>query len=296
MAEPAWLVGGNTPHVSDSKWFVWARILGQAWDLWSTDVSLKPKRSDTVWDLKEKVLKVLAGASSAEGELVFVGSNLTLTNTQIAALGGTVNQSIQTWKEVHGHDCLSLLSLQVQSNLLTDLVLTGMTSLLGLTCQSNQLTELDVSGLPALTSLQCQNNQIATLDVSQNTALVTCYCANNLLTVLDVAANTALANLDCSANFISALDVSTNTALETLNAYNTLIPSIDITNNTLLLNIDLGGNPMNSAAVDDLLIKAESFGLSNGSIHLFATAPPTVASAAAVAALTLRGYDLQLDP
>lgn len=62
MAEPTWLAGGNTPHVSDSRWFVWARICGRAYDLWGTDPDDKPKQTDTLWTLQEKVNRITDAA------------------------------------------------------------------------------------------------------------------------------------------------------------------------------------------------------------------------------------------
>jgi len=65
---------------------------------------------------------------------------------------------------------------------------------------SQNLTTLDVSGLTALTFLNCDNNNLTTLDVSGLTALIDLSCDNNNLTTLDVSGLTALAFLDCNNN------------------------------------------------------------------------------------------------
>ena len=58
MAEPNWLAGGNTPHLSDSRWFRWARIAGRAYDLWGTNILHKPKPTDSVDDFKKKFNRI----------------------------------------------------------------------------------------------------------------------------------------------------------------------------------------------------------------------------------------------
>lgn len=294
MAQPTWLTGTSTPHKSDTEWFRWVRILAGFRNEGLGTADEDPKRGDTVWVLKQKVLKCLNG-DPFSGALTFTGSSLVLTDAQIAALAGTVDQSFNTWKTVNGHDLPSLISLVVQNNLLTTLDLQNCSALTGLTCQSNQLTSLNVASLTSLVTLQCQNNFITSLDVSHNTSLEVLYCSDNALTTLDVSALTGLKNLDCSANLMTSIDVSTNTILNSFLAYNQPITTVDISNNPLLTHVDFGGNPFTSPVVDDILNKLDAFGLSNGLVAMFATAPATGASAAARANLAGRGWNLQVD-
>jgi len=90
--------------------------------------------------------------------------------------------------------------LNVVSQNLTTLDVSGLTALTFLNCDNNNLTTLDVSGLTALIDLSCDNNNLTTLDVSGLTALIDLSCDNNNLTNLDVSGLTALAFLDCNNN------------------------------------------------------------------------------------------------
>jgi len=122
-----------------------------------------------------------------DGVLIFVGSSLTITNQEILDVyEGSIDQSGQSWKEIHGHNCSNLINLD---------------------CYDNQLTSLDVSSNTALTDLNCYNNQLTTLNVSGSTALTNLNCTYNQLTSLDVSSNTALTNLDCNTNQLTQVSV-----------------------------------------------------------------------------------------
>lgn len=82
-----------------------------------------------------------------DGVLIFVGSSLTITNQEILDVyEGSIDQSGQSWKEIHGHNCSNLINLD---------------------CNSNQLTSLDVSSNTALTNLDCNTNQLTQVSVDQ---------------------------------------------------------------------------------------------------------------------------------
>lgn len=61
MAEPRFLSDGTTPNRNDSKWLVWARILGHYQNQAGADARNNPHREDTLWQLKTKVLKAIHG-------------------------------------------------------------------------------------------------------------------------------------------------------------------------------------------------------------------------------------------
>lgn len=71
-----------------------------------------------------------------------------------------------------------LTDLYCDSNQLTELDLTGLTSLKTLNCRNNDLTELDVNGLTNLMTLRCYENQLAELDVTTLSNLNKLHCGN----------------------------------------------------------------------------------------------------------------------
>jgi Leucine-rich repeat (LRR) protein len=83
-----------------------------------------------------------------------------------------------------------------------------------LDCNTNQLSDLDVSKNTALRWFRCYSNQLTNLDVSKNTALEELMCNSNSLTDLDISSNPALLSLSISHNLFSA--ASLNTLFENL--------------------------------------------------------------------------------
>ena len=113
-----------------------------------------------------------------------------------------------------------LTDLYCDSNQLTELDLTGLTSLKTLNCFNNSLTSLDVTGLTKLTDLYCYSNQLTELDLTGLTSLKTLNCYNNDLTELDVNGLTNLITLRCYKNQLAELDVTTLSNLKMLHCGN----------------------------------------------------------------------------
>jgi hypothetical protein len=59
MAQPTWLAGGNTPHVSDSRWFILVRWLAKLRNNGLGTAAEDPKRTDTRWTLLLKINRCL---------------------------------------------------------------------------------------------------------------------------------------------------------------------------------------------------------------------------------------------
>jgi len=61
MAEPSFLSGGATPDRKDSKWLRWCRMLGTRQNQLGSGANAanNPQLSDTLWQLKQKLLKAL---------------------------------------------------------------------------------------------------------------------------------------------------------------------------------------------------------------------------------------------
>ena len=140
-----------------------------------------------------------------------------------------------------------LTDLYCDSNQLTELDLTGLTSLKTLNCFNNSLTSLDVTGLTKLTDLYCYSNQLTELDLTGLTSLKTLNCCNNDLTELDVNGLTNLITLRCYENQLAELDVTTLSNLKTLhcgNQKNNITLDLYLTS-AQQSNLNLSWNPQN---------------------------------------------------
>ena len=110
----------------------------------------------------------------------------------------------------------------------------------GLNVGSNFMTNINLSGSTAMTSIDVYYNHLTTLDVSTNIALTTLNCGENQLTgSLNVLANTLLTSLQCQTNYLTSLDVSANTLLTTLYCNNNNINQAGV--DSILVAIDTNG-------------------------------------------------------
>ena len=103
----------------------------------------------------------------------------------------------------------SLTTIDFDSNQLSSINVTGLTSLTRLSLWINQLTNIDLSTNVNLTYLDCDQNQFSSLNVSTlSSSLVTFYCNTNNLTSIDVSGFTNLTTFQCGYNqFLSSVDV-----------------------------------------------------------------------------------------
>ena len=133
-----------------------------------------------------------------------------------------------------------------------------------------QITVIDVADLNNLEDLRLTDNLLTSIDVSQNLNLKHLNLKRNDLAILDVSSNVNLEELYLDANTnLAALDISNNPKLRVLSAAALLnISSLDISNNPQLTSLNLAFVPLTSASIDDILIKLDGFGKSNGSLDL----------------------------
>lgn len=153
----------------------------------------------------------------------------------------------------------NLLTLDLLSNAITGITLTGNTSLQTLNVSDTGLTSIDVSTNTALNTLNISSTSISALDVSNNVALVSLNISSTeivtadvsglSLTALTVSPNTYLTNLNCSDNSLTNVGL-TNTIVEVLdisdNAVTTLslgtiagsLISLNVADNTNLTSIN----------------------------------------------------------
>ena len=121
------------------------------------------------------------------------------------------------------------------------------------------------------------------------------------LTDLNVTKNVELEQINLQNNNTATpnalnLNVSNNDILEVLNFTNHNITQLDFGNNPLINNIDLSGNDLPDAEIDDLLNEVNSYGTSNGTIDYSSQTgggvPTAVGSGTAYNNLISRGWTL----
>ncbi len=94
-----------------------------------------------------------------------------------------------------------------------------MSSLWYLDLGSNLLTSVDLSGNPGMWYLDLNSNQLTSINLSSSTTLDQAYLYSNQLTSVDVSNNTKLTRLDVFDNQLTFIDVSNNASkLQTLKA------------------------------------------------------------------------------
>ncbi len=136
--------------------------------------------------------------------------------------------------------------LDLSSNQLTSIDISGNTSLTTLILYNNNLTNIDLSNNTSLTNLNLSSNQLTNIDVSVNTSLTDLDLSNNQLTSLDLSHNMLLEQLYLDDNQLTSIDVSNITSLTDLVLYSNQLTSIDLSNNTSLTNLDLNSNQLTS--------------------------------------------------
>lgn len=139
-------------------------------------------------------------------------------------------------------DFPSIEYLMIESNSLTEMVLTGHERLYLLDVSSNPLsTNLHLHNLPSLAELSVTDCGIQELDLAEFTAIKYLNASFNELTAFDAASLPALNYLNLSTNPLNDLDVSSNLQLQTLLLRETQIVSLDLNNLNSLERIELGG-------------------------------------------------------
>ncbi|MBF4487056.1 T9SS type A sorting domain-containing protein [Flavobacterium sp. CSZ] len=141
---------------------------------------------------------------------------------------------------------INLVELDVTSNGLTALNLTGLNNLKIVKCARNQIKTLNVTGLTKIEVLDCSYNAIPTLDFKDFTALKNLDCSNSSVVALDLTNCTAIKNLIINNNSISVLNVSGFKNLEVLNLGSNSVKTLDTSNLTALNTLTFYGNPLTS--------------------------------------------------
>jgi Leucine-rich repeat (LRR) protein len=141
-------------------------------------------------------------------------------NVEKLTLSGCTNLKYLEAKEnilqqLNLSDCINLEKVAVEFNKLTTLLLTGK-KIQELTCNSNLLTDLNLSGFDKLVTLNCSGNKLTNINTTGLSSLKTFTCQYNLLTNINVNQSFELEELNCTDNNLISLDVSKLSKLKRL--------------------------------------------------------------------------------
>ncbi|GAB7256995.1 T9SS type A sorting domain-containing protein [Polaribacter sp. OB-PA-B3] len=158
--------------------------------------------------------------------------------------------------QVFTADISSLTNLSIVAAGITNLTgIEDFVSLTSLSVSFNQLTNIDLSNNINLTSLGANDNQLATIDISPNINLKTLNLEENSIVNLDLSQNLDLEDLLLDNNNIKNLDLRKNSKLKFIRLYNNNLESLDIRNgnNTMIstYSTKLNAN-LNCVAVDNV--------------------------------------------
>lgn len=158
--------------------------------------------------------------------------------------------------QVFTADISSLTNLTIVAAGITNLTgIEDFISLTSLNVSFNQLTNIDLSNNINLTNLTANDNQLATIDISHNINLKTLNFEQNSIVNLDLSQNLVLEDLLLDNNNIKNLDLRKNSKLKFIRLYNNDLESLDIRNgnNTMIstYSTKLNAN-LNCVAVDNV--------------------------------------------
>jgi Leucine-rich repeat (LRR) protein len=196
-------------------------------------------------DANFKAALISQGVDRNENNEIEISEALEVDNLYLVAWGIVDLTGIKSFS--------NLTVLQVNSNRLTTLDISGLTSLTTLDCSKNLLITLDVSELISLTNLNCSYNKLTTLDVWELTSLSDFKCYNNQLTALDVSGLKALTYLSCEENQLAFLDVSGLTSLKTLYCDTNKLKFLDVAGLTSLADFQCYSNQLETLDVSKLI-------------------------------------------
>lgn len=127
--------------------------------------------------------------------------------------------------------CVTLDSIDVSGNSITQLDISNCKKLRYLDCSDNKISKLDVGNFKELKHLYCDRNNLSELNVSKCKELKKLACGSNNLSELDVRQNSKLYFIECSCNNLSELNVRHNSRLHFIDCGYNNLRSIDLSKN-----------------------------------------------------------------
>ena len=130
-------------------------------------------------------------------------------------------------------------------------------------------------GCPNLSTIECKENLISELNVSQIINLKVLWCYSNQLAAIDITQLKKMKMFGCNYNQITKLDVSQSTKLEWLYCHYNQIPALDVSQNSLITILQCNNNLMGQSAVDKVLVDANNWGTSDGTLDISGNTAPS---------------------
>lgn len=194
----------------------------------SNAIMTKFKPAEYIYDIDVSPITTL----NAEGSGI---SNAVGLNECTGLTVLDVSSNALTALDVSGLDHLE--ELYCYANSITNLNLSGCTNLWALICMDNPLGALDVSGMDRLSWVFCYNDGLTNLDLNGCASLDVLICGNNPLSDLDVSGKNRLSRLDCPNSGLTNLNLSGCTNLALLACNDNLLTTVDVASCVGLTNL-----------------------------------------------------------
>ncbi|CAL2091925.1 conserved protein of unknown function precursor containing a T9SS type A C-terminal secretion signal [Tenacibaculum sp. 190524A02b] len=141
---------------------------------------------------------------------------------------------------------LSIVNIQSNNHLLTDIDISKNTLLNSLKIVNHQLATIDVSKNIALKTIDLSVNKLSSIDVSKNTLLTSLELNGNPINQIDLSKNKMLTKLSLSRYKFNSINLSYNIALKNLSIQNSELTTINLSKNTELSSLILTYNKLTS--------------------------------------------------
>lgn len=145
--------------------------------------------------------------------------------------------------------------------------------------RSNGLTTLGAGVFNNVVTLKIEGNKFVSLVLGTQFSNVVTLSCNSMgtLTLLSLTGMSSLVTLVASSlvNVTSVVGLSTLTALASLNLANGGLTALDISSNVLLTNITVQNNTLNTSVVNNIILDADSAGLSSGTLNYSSNSAPS---------------------
>ncbi len=144
-------------------------------------------------------------------------------------------------------DFTALRSLNVSSNSMTSIDISGLTNLETFIAEpaSSDLSSIDVTNLPSLKSFTLEFSSVIGLDLSESTALQNLHLYGNNIQSINISNNVALTNVLISyEEDLQSLNTENLVALKDFYVANNALQSLDLSTNTALEKVTVLGNAL----------------------------------------------------
>ena len=161
-----------------------------------------------------------------------------------------ININMQgTVSSIEGIDAfINLRTLRLKNNPVQNIDVTSLEFLENLTCgnynNSEDLTLLNVTGMSTLKELHCSDNNLDVLDLTGLVNIEYLSCKNSTISSVILDDNINLKNINLSETAITALDLTGYVNLENLNVYHSQLTQLNLENCVSLIELYCNSTPI----------------------------------------------------